>query len=53
MRISINWQYDFYTYECKYTRFDPARICFFSHPQELSSQIIRIPYHMNLIVLYH
>lgn len=24
--------------------FDPARIYFFSHPQELSSQVIRIPY---------
>jgi len=32
--------------------FDPARIYFFSHPQELSSQVIRIPYNIHLIVLY-
>lgn len=53
MPITINWRYYFYTYECKYKRFDPARIYFFSHPQELSSQIIRIPYNIHVIVLYY
>lgn len=53
MRISVNWRYYFYTYECKCTRVDPARIYFFSRLQELSSQIIRNPYNIHLIVLYY
>lgn len=53
MRISINWQYYFYTSECKYARFDPARIYFFSHPQGLSLQLIKILYNIHLIVLYY
>lgn len=48
MHISINWQYYFYTSECKYARFDPARIYFFSHPQGLSLQLVKILYNIHL-----
>lgn len=48
MCISINWQYYFYTSECKYARFDPARIYFFGHPQGLSLQLIKILYNIHL-----
>lgn len=52
MHISIKRQYYFYTSVCKYARFDPARIYFFSHPQGLSLKIIKILYNIHFIVLY-